>query len=364
MKMLICHPGAEVSLTEPYDGLKKGLAKAGFETLPYRLDGRIHRAASWLAHVWENRVPDSTLTEPTWQDALYIASKDIVEMAWEHEVDWILLVSPVYLHPHVLKVFDRPRPFKIGAVFTESPYMDGMQGEQAEHVDICWINDRASIERIRAHNPNTHYLPTGWIPDVHVPGEPPADIPRHDVVFVGAGLVERIELLEAVDWTGIDLGLYGRWPFLSAASPLRPFLRQEFDDAVIDNARVANLYRAAKIGLNLYRTSTIMHQDAEHVGGAYSLNPRAYELAATRTFQLSEYRPEITEVFGDDLPYFLNAEELESQVHYYLNHPQDRERSADLAYARVQRHSYDERAKTILEHIGAGAAREPVTVGG
>lgn len=367
MKLLIVHPGAEFSLTEVYDGLKKGLARAGAETIPYRLDGRIHRAVSWLEHVWEHRGEDSTLTEPTWADALYLACRDITEMAWEHEVDWVIIVSGVYLHPHAIKQFDRPRPFRIGAVFTESPYSDGMQCELAPHVDLCWTNDRASLERIRHFNPATYYLPTGFDWDRHQPGPAPEGTPAHDVVFVGAGLTERIELLEAVDWTGIDLGLYGRWPLLREDSPLRPYLRQETLDEVISNERACDLYRAAKIGLNLYRTSTILHADAGHIGGAYSLNPRAYELAATRTFQLSEHRPETREVFGDSVPYFFNAAELGAQLRWYLDHPEERARCADEAYARVQRdHSYDERACDMLDHIAftAGAARETVAVGG
>lgn len=366
MKMLIVHPGSEWAITEVYDGLKKGLAKAGVDTIPYRLDGRIHRAASWLEHVWENRGPGSTLTQPTWGDAIYVACRDITEMAWEHEVDWVLIVSGVYLHPHVIKQLDRPRPWKVGAVFTESPYMDGMQCELAAHVDVCWTNDRASLDRIRGHNPATYYLPTGFDPEVHMPGGPPADTPAHDVVFVGAGLIERIELLEAVDWTGIDLGLYGRWPLLKEDSPLRPYLRQRTLDEIISNEQASNLYKAAKIGLNLYRTSTVLHEDANHVGGAYSLNPRAYELAATKTFQLSEYRPEIIDVFGDCLPYFLDADELGSQVRFYVEDPTHRQNLAAEQHMCIQPHSYDERAIALLDAIGftAGMARESVAIGG
>jgi hypothetical protein len=37
------------------------------------------------------------------------------------------------------------------------------------------------------------------------------DLPSHDVVFVGSGFPERITWFNAIDWTGIDLGLYGTW---------------------------------------------------------------------------------------------------------------------------------------------------------
>ena len=112
------------------------------------------------------------------------------------------------------------------------------------------------------------------------------------MVFVGTGWRERIDLLSAVNWDGIDLGLYGEWGLLGSTARLRHFVR---DKGAIANTRTAALYRRASIGLNLYRTSTLYGQKTPRIHGAESMNPRAYELAATQTFTLSDARAELSE---------------------------------------------------------------------
>jgi hypothetical protein len=138
-------------------------------------------------------------------------------------------------------------------------------------------------------------------------------MPSHDVVFVGTGFPERIALLEAVDWTGIDLGLYGNWESLREDSPIKKFVRS----GTISNGHATSLYKRSKICLNLYRTTT------DFSGGPLtiqpeSLNPRAYELAASGAFTLSEARAEVSEHFGDLVPTFSDATQLGMLIRHWL----------------------------------------------
>jgi hypothetical protein len=112
-------------------------------------------------------------------------------------------------------------------------------------------------------------------------------VAAHDVVFVGSGFPERVAWLSAIDWRGIDLGLYGHWT-LKPSHPLAGCVR----GATTANGTTAALYRRATLGLNLYREAP----------GAESLNPRAYELAACGVAHLSSPRREIGELFGDLVP--------------------------------------------------------------
>ena len=66
--------------------------------------------------------------------------------------------------------------------------------------------------------PNTHYLPVGYDPAQHGP-QMNGEAPAHDVVFVGTGFESRVALLSQVDWSGIDLGLYGAWAEVPAGPP-------------------------------------------------------------------------------------------------------------------------------------------------
>ena len=120
----------------------------------------------------------------------------------------------------------------------------------AELVDVVWTNERTSVASAL---PNARYLRHAYDPARHRPlSEPGRDVPAHDVVFVGTLWQERIDLLSAVDWSGIDLGIYGsadlfddRFPSPDNARKrtiLEPYLHIGF----VDNERTTALYRAAK----------------------------------------------------------------------------------------------------------------------
>jgi spore maturation protein CgeB len=81
------------------------------------------------------------------------------------------------------------------------------------------------------------------------------------------------------------------------------------------------------------------------------LNPRAYELAATQTFSITEYRKEGGDTFGLSQPSFEGPEDLKDTVLYYLNHPEAREDCAVDALRRVQGHTFDDRTMQVMSHL-------------
>jgi len=236
-------------------------------------------------------------------------------------------------------------------IFTESPYEDAAQARVASPVDVCWTSERSSVPRLQMANRKTQYLPHAYDPQRHAPAAPdgPDDVPAHDVVFVGTGFHERVELLADVDWAGIDFGLYGTWTLLGSRHPLRQHLR----GGTMTNARTIALYRRAKIGLNLYRSSERYGRNAPRVAEAESLNPRAYELAACGVFQISDWRPEVAEVFGSAVPTVDSAAELSAQLRYFLAHPEGRAASAHRARLAVQPQTFAARAAQLLEDLDA-----------
>jgi len=186
-------------------------------------------------------------------------------------------------------------------------------------------------------------------------------VTAHDVVFVGTAFTERIAALEGVRWRkrGWDLGLYGTFELVSRKSKLRRYIRQ----GVTLNSHATQLYKASKIGLNLYRTSKQYGLDAEHIFTAESANPRAFELAATKTFSISSWRPEAQEILGqsqvtlfpgDTNPHLIsNGPELERLIKRYIRADDERETIAQEAFERVQGHTYDSRAVQVLAYLTA-----------
>jgi spore maturation protein CgeB len=262
--------------------------------------------------------------------------------------DWVVIVTGVLIHPSVPLMLKRAGA-PVAVLLTESPYLEEEQAEIIRHADLVWTNERTSLTRL--NHPNVRYLPHAYHPERHRPDDAGQnsdtatktgqnwDTPAHDVVFVGTGFPERIRTLAAVDWTGIDLGLYGGdWTDLPSRHPLRRHLTP----GKLDNARAAALYRRARIGLNLYRAS-------EHP--AESLNPRAYELAACGAFHLSEYREEVVEVFGHLVPTFEGGPGLEATVRYWLPMTDRRARIGRCLTQAIAGHSWADRARQIARDL-------------
>ena len=346
MRLLTVHPGADVSTSDVYAGMVPALQARGAQCVPYALNVRIERSASWLQWNWRKsgRPPGQ---RPTEGDTIYLASIGIIERALRLQPDWVLVFSGMYLHPDVL-IMARRAGVRVAIILSESPYDAIAEERILPFVDLAWTNERSCVEAYRRISPNTHYLPHAFDPITHRPVDADDEgVPAHDVVFVGTGFRERIEILEAVDWTGIDLGLYGVWGLL----PSRHRLRQYVRGGIVDNARAAALYRRAKVGLNLYRSSIGFGKDAPRIQHAESMNPRALELAACGVFQVSDYRDEQREIFGSLVPTFTSPPELQDIIGHYMAHPERRVSKAAAALEAVQPHTFSARAEQVLDQL-------------
>lgn len=349
MKILLVHPGASWSTADVEAGLRHGLKHHGVEVTSYRLDQRIEAAHKWLHVLWRQRkkdVPDTP--KPTTADVMYHAGIGALEMAIRQRVDAVLVVSAMLLHPDVLIMMRQAR-LRVTVLFTESPYDHEMELRTAALVDGVWTNERSVVRDFRAVT-SAGYLPHGWHPERHRPDLPmPAGVPQHDVVFVGSGFRERIAWFNRIDWSGIDLGLYGAWDKASLNKQVRACVRGE----QVSNEYASALYRRARVGLNLYRTSKGFGKHAPSITHAESLSPRAYELAACGAFHISEYRAEVPEVFGSLVPTFSTPAEAEALIRRWVPDAAGRAAIARALPAAVAEASWIERARTVIGDLQA-----------
>ncbi len=351
IKVLVIGAGASWSISDVEEGLIYGLKMHGVEVIHYALANRITHAQRFLFGAWRTkRKRDPNAERPTQADVFYQAGMGALERALRHQVDAVIAVSGMFLHPDVL-ILMRRAGLTVTVLFTESPYDVEHELKMAQHVHGCWTNERTSVPMFEAVCPNVRYLPHAWHPEKHRPGPQPgdADIPSHDVVFVGSAFRERIEWFRSIDWTGIDLGLYGQWDVLGS----RDRLRQHLKGGPQQNAITAALYRRAKIGLNLYRISKGFGRNAPQISHAESLSPRAYELAACGAFHLSESRAEVREVFGDLVPTFRSATEAAALIRAWLADESGRTRVAAQLPATVAVSSWVARAAQVKSDVQA-----------
>jgi hypothetical protein len=362
-RLLVVHPGASWSTHDVFMGLTAGLRALGHTVYVYGLDGRIERAVSWLRHCYDQeRMAGREVVEPNSGDYLMHAAGSIFERAAIYRAHAILFISGMYIPTPILaglQHFNIPT----GLILTESPYDDEHELRWASFAHMVWTNERTSVAGLRRINPHAHYLPAAYDPFRHQPDPQLEDenYPAHDVIFVGTGFPERIDLLSAVDWTGIDLGLYGNWDAVIEAGASHP-LYAHVKAGVVENYQAAALYRRAKIGLNLYRTSKGFNAAAGHIAHAESLNPRAYELAAVGCFQIATWRDEAADVFTLRPPHqpmrvlgsiypaqpdYDPAEHLSDQIRGHLESGMRRE-YARAATELIRPHTFEARAWRLM----------------
>jgi spore maturation protein CgeB len=327
-RILFVWPGAEFSIWDVGAGLRRALEAQGHVIADYFLTRRMlyHAKAMQESGVEASRAALGAVSKQ--------ASETVLIEALYHKADLVVLVSGLNFHPIGLWLLDQMSPqIPVAIVLTESPYEDAAQAEfcSAHRSPVIFTNDRASA-RIQGW----HYLPHAFDAELHQPVVP-NPVEACDVLMVATGWKERQELLEQIDWSGIKLRLIGPWPYLPADSPLKRY----HEDVCMPNELLPTLYASAKICLNFFRRDAI----------AESLGPRTYELAACGAFQLSDDRPELRERFGEAIPTFADAPQLEGLIRYYLQAEDERRRLAQIARSIVQGETFANRAEALLRAV-------------
>jgi len=340
VRILLVGAGAAFSTKDVEDGYLAALRQTDTDVWFYDLSSRITLAREWLHKLWRRRgkTPDE---RPGWPEAIYRGSVEALEMALRFQADWVFVISGMFFHPDVLEMMRRAG-LRTAVLFTESPYEDDQQAAMSALTDMCWTNERTSTARLGARYLRHAYDPARHRPDMSLD----LALPAHDVVFVGSGFPERIEILKSVDWSGIDLGLYGEWGLLGSTAKLRRYVRS----GPVTNETAVGLYRRARIGLNLHRTSKGYGRHVARVGHAESANPRTYELAACGLFQVSDDRAEIREIFGCAVPTF-DPGHLEELLRSYLQDSPARYRAARRARELIRPHTFAARAAQVLADL-------------
>ena len=336
LKILFVEPAAQISISDVGRGYRSALERQGHDIRDYNMVARMQYHASALPP--EVKDDQSVLVRQ--------ASENILNEAVYSEVDLVVVVSGLNVHPIALWSLAKVG-IPVAVILTESPYDDDSQAMWADMSSkgvkspLLFTNDRSSAERM-----GWGYLPPAFDPAVHHPVDSVKD-EECDVVMVGTGWQERQAFLEAVNWNGIKLRIYGVWPDLHADSPLH----QYYSPLVVDNTRIAPVYCSAKICLNFHRKSAT----------AYTPNPRAYELAACGAFQLSDPRPGLTELFGDQLFTFDTPKKLEDAIHFYLQESAARMSMAGRCKELVQGETFDKRAEQFMAVVNSRLFSPPAS---
>lgn len=329
MRILFVHAAVDFSIGDVSRGYRAALERQGHEIADYDMPRRLtyHQVPLNKFGVNDNALMSKFASETILNEAMY------------HKAELVVMVSGLNVHPIALWLLDRVR-IPIAVIFTESPYDDESQDAwlHINYVDatpnvIVFTNDQYSA-KARGWN----FLPPSFDPSIHRPVDADPEF-ACDVVMIGTGWPERQNFLEAVNWDGIDLRLYGIWPGLrdNPNSPLSGFYRP----MVIQNDNIAKFYCSAKVCINFHRKSDV----------AMTPGPRTYELAACGAFQLSDRRHDMRRIFGASIQTFDTPGKLEELIRYYLKHPVERKLAADASLKLVQNETFDQRASEMMSVV-------------
>ena len=386
-KVLVVGSPHASSTRDVFMGVLKGLSQNNVSVQSYDVFPRGEFFANFIAWFKAEKIQVNMLREIP--SPMLLAYEPVFIAAHHYEVDTVVFVSPQYLPMDIPRMLKKDG-FKVIGIFTESPYEDHIDAVQkAEFFDYCFVSDLNSEAYWRPFNPNTFYLPHSYDPDKHFPWwDAPAHKKRYEihnghqhVGYVGSGFSRRQKYLEEMvqseAWgPDIDLKLFGYWPFLMPTknkddmvrgpdgneinrdeyfegmiprepSVLAPYTRA----AMVDNAFTARIYRGLAIGINIHRTER-WNNNADILideGEAYSMGPRGVELAACGAFQISDFRQEIVDVFGDTVPLHSSPEDLGRLIRKYLNDPAERERLARLQHEAIKGRTFKNSMGRVLE---------------
>jgi spore maturation protein CgeB len=340
MKVLVVGPAAYFSTWDVYEGHLAGFRANGCEVFAFDYGKWLRTFGEFAKWMKRYRKGSPDLTEK-----IYImGSESIYVTARVHEVDLVWMVAPMHVHPAILGLMLRDG-IKTAGYMTECPYEDDQWINRAPLLTYCFVNDKNSVSRFQQENPRSFYMGHSYDPKRHISQK--RGVEDTDVTFVGTGFPARRKFLEAVNWEGIDVRLWGYWKGVPKRSAIDPYLTR----CILDNTETTALYKRSRIGLQLHRKDKWYGFKGECEEPAYSLGPRSYELAACGVFQVSDERPELHEVFDGSIPTFSTPAELEGLIRRYLANPGERQKLAEKQRQAVQPYTFENRIKQALELI-------------
>jgi spore maturation protein CgeB len=348
-RVLIIHPGPDFSVADVFTGYMEAFSALGCRTIDYNLGDRLAFYFSALiptGKVDEDGRPQLRRAWEKREDAIGLAVNGIGSTFLQFWPQLVIVISSFFITPRMIAVM-RDRGSTVVVVHTECPYEDDRQLQVAKYADLNLLNDKVTITKYQRLGVPTYYMPHAYRPKLHYPG--PGD-PEYasDFCFNGTAYPSRWEFFEnlhaAGAFDGIDVSLSGNWAHKDR--PDSPLLKYVIHDPseCFDNEQVAQVYRAGKVGLNMYRREAMEHNLDQ---GGWSMGPREVEMAACGLFFLRDPRGESDAIFPM-LPTFSTPEDAAEQIQYWVHHDAEREEVAMAARAAIRGRTFDANAQALL----------------
>lgn len=233
---------------------------------------------------------------------------------------------------------------KIGAVTafwaTEDPYEQDANYRIADDFDVIFSCDRWGHNFYQRDQ--VFHLPLAASRKLHYAEIDETVEKSIDVLFCGVAFTSRKDIVRNLMPTLRTLNI-------RIVGPGWGEMGIGFSDARIEKAQLIELYRRAKLVLNLGRS--LHFENKRFMIAPSTPGPRTFEAAAAGAFQLfHEDTYELRRYFkADEIPTFSNKKDFDRLVERFLNAPELRLDHARRAQARTLRdHTYGDRIRDVM----------------
>ncbi len=287
----------------------------------------------------------------------YAFNKKVKRIFDEIKPDIFLTMNESYLLPDSIH-YIRIRNCKTVCFIADNPFDSHRYSYfpiSLKHFDVLLISDRIWIANIRNLAPNSKIIKIpsggGFNPDIFYPVDERriTEVDRKefscDISFTGesygmnpegayrAGILDQLGEYNVKIWG--DSGWRMRFPYYENLSRF-------YQGERLPYKKLRKLYKISTINLNMPSPQVIT-----------GFQPRFFEIAACKGFQIVDWRKELDETFSEnDLVTFKNIEDLKDKITYFLRNLEKRKPYVENLFGKVwNKYNWEHQAKKILEAI-------------
>ena len=288
----------------------------------------------------------------------YICYNKIVEnVAINFKPDLIFTFSAgSRLLPETLSKLKKKLNCRTATLIGDNPFdssRDKYVPMSLQYYDYIFIGDniwKQNIQNVASHSKLFSWY-GGYNDDIFYPLKNEeimdSDIEKFkcDLSFTGSNYGEGAEgayragILNQLNDFDLKIWGYGNWPY---RFEFFPNLRNAYKGDSLSYIDLKKLYNLSKINLNMPSPQIFT-----------SFQPRVFEIAATKGFQIIDYRADLLKIFNEtDIVTFKTIPELKEKIKYYIGHPLQRNEMALKLYNKVvNNYTWKNQVKIILEII-------------
>lgn len=197
------------------------------------------------------------------------------------------------------------------------------------YFDKTFVFEECDIKYVKQFGMEANYLPVGY-------GESfkkTASVKDIDICFIGSPFSNRLKILENIarvaEYRSWKLKIFG--PFYDTSYPWKkllfkykyPYISKFLDNRVVSTIEASGIYNRTKICLNI------------HSENHKSPNPRTFDIMATGSFELMDYREYPGDLSEDDCAFYNDADDIIEKIDFYLHNDAIREKKAKHGYRKV-----------------------------